>query len=54
MWIYHGEKEVYSQLPTFSTSGSGSGGWGDDEIAEVLVDLTNEINSPDDDIVEDT
>ena len=54
MLIYHDEKEVYSELPIFSASGSGSDGRCEDEMTKALVDVASEINfAPDDDIVED-
>ena len=41
---------MYLEPRRFSGSGSGSGVHGDDEIAEALIDLANEINfTPDDD-----
>ena len=53
--FYHGEKELYLELPSFSASGRGSDVQWEDKMAITLVDLVNEKNfAHADDNIDDT
>ena len=55
MWIYHGEEEVYPNLPSSSATATAVPDVGDAEMADVLLDLANEMrNADDDDNIEGT
>ena len=49
MWIYHGEEEVYTNLPSSSAAATAVPDVGDAEMADVLLDLANEMRNADDD-----